>query len=83
MSSPTPTFETILYSVEDHIATITLHRPERMNAWTLQMCNDLQAAFDLTDDYFMLLQVIQGHEDLITDFLILEANQSACATMFS
>jgi len=43
----TPTFETILYSVEDHIATITLHRPERMNAWTLQMCNDLQAAFDL------------------------------------
>jgi len=31
-----PSFETILYSVEDHIATITLHRPERMNAWTLQ-----------------------------------------------
>ncbi|MCA3710827.1 MAG: enoyl-CoA hydratase/isomerase family protein, partial [Phenylobacterium sp.] len=49
MSSSTPTFETILYAVEDHIATITLHRPERMNAWTLQMCNDLQAAFDLTD----------------------------------
>jgi enoyl-CoA hydratase/carnithine racemase len=44
-----PTFETILYDVADGIATITLHRPERMNAFTAQMRDDLIDAFDLTD----------------------------------
>lgn len=48
---------------------------------TFEQLELMRSAFDLTDDYFMLLQVIQGHEDAITDFLILEANQSACATM--
>ena len=41
--------EALLYSVEDGIATITLHRPERMNAFTAQMRDDLVAAFDETD----------------------------------
>ncbi|MDB5431395.1 MAG: enoyl-CoA hydratase [Caulobacter sp.] len=44
-----PTFETLLYSVEDGIATITLNRPERMNAFTTQMMRDMIAAFDVTD----------------------------------
>jgi enoyl-CoA hydratase/carnithine racemase len=44
-----PTFETILYDVEDGIATFTLNRPERLNAFTNQMMTDLIAAFDLTD----------------------------------
>ncbi len=48
---------------------------------TFEQLELLRSAFDLADDYFMLLQVIQGDEDSITDFLILEANQSACATM--
>jgi enoyl-CoA hydratase/carnithine racemase len=43
------TFETILYDVKDGIATITLHRPEKMNAFTGQMMLDMIAAFDLTD----------------------------------
>ena len=42
-------FETLLYSVEDGIATITLNRPDRMNAFTPQMMLDLIAAFDATD----------------------------------
>lgn len=42
-------FETLLYSVEDGIATITLNRPDRMNAFTSTMMLDLIAAFDETD----------------------------------
>ena len=45
----TPTFETILYDVEDGIATFTLNRPDRMNAFTGQMMADMIAAFDATD----------------------------------
>ena len=44
-----PHFETLLYSVEDGIATLTLNRPEKMNAFTARMRDDLVAAFDLTD----------------------------------
>lgn len=42
-------FSTLLYEVADGIATITLHRPEKMNAFTAQMRDDLVAAFDMTD----------------------------------
>ncbi|MEJ7927468.1 crotonase/enoyl-CoA hydratase family protein [Sphingobium sp. AN641] len=41
--------DTLKYEVEDSIATITLHRPDRMNALTREMANDLIAAFDATD----------------------------------
>jgi enoyl-CoA hydratase/carnithine racemase len=44
-----PQFETLLYDVQDGIATITLNRPERMNAFTYGMMGDLLAAFDATD----------------------------------
>jgi enoyl-CoA hydratase/carnithine racemase len=46
---PQPTFETILYAVEDGIATITLNRPDKLNAFTNQMMSDMIAAFDATD----------------------------------
>ncbi|MFW5825327.1 MAG: crotonase/enoyl-CoA hydratase family protein, partial [Marinobacter sp.] len=39
----------ITLGVEDGIATITLNRPDRMNAFTLQMMDELIAAFDQTD----------------------------------
>ncbi|MCC6767025.1 MAG: enoyl-CoA hydratase [Deltaproteobacteria bacterium] len=38
-------YEQILYDVRDRIATITLNRPERLNAWTPQMGRELYAAF--------------------------------------
>ena len=44
-----PTFETILYDVDDGIATITLNRPDKLNAFTGQMMLDMIAAFDATD----------------------------------
>jgi enoyl-CoA hydratase/carnithine racemase len=40
---------TILYNVADGIATITLNRPERMNAFTAEMRDDLIDAFNKTD----------------------------------
>ncbi|WP_037578567.1 crotonase/enoyl-CoA hydratase family protein [Phaeacidiphilus oryzae] len=42
-------FEEIRYTVEDRIATITLHRPDRLNAFTLTMARELIAAFDRVD----------------------------------
>ena len=42
-------FETILYEVRDEVLTITLNRPERLNAWTRQMLQDLLAALDSAD----------------------------------
>jgi enoyl-CoA hydratase/carnithine racemase len=44
-----PKFDTLLYSVEDGIATITLNRPDRMNALNLLMVSELLAVFDHTD----------------------------------
>jgi len=49
MTQPIPTFETLRYAVEDGVATITLHRPDQLNAFTGQMMQDLIAAFDATD----------------------------------
>jgi enoyl-CoA hydratase/carnithine racemase len=37
-------YEQILYSVEDPVATITLNRPERLNAWTDRMGDELRHA---------------------------------------
>ena len=42
-------YEEIRYAVEDRVATITLDRPERMNAFTAKMCGELIRAFDAAD----------------------------------
>jgi enoyl-CoA hydratase/carnithine racemase len=39
-------FETLLYEVEDGVATLTLNRPERYNAFNLTMARELRAAWD-------------------------------------
>ena len=44
-----PIFETLLYDVADGVATITLNRPEKLNAFNAQMMRDMIAAFDATD----------------------------------
>lgn len=40
-----PTYEQIILEVEDPIATITLNRPEALNAWTDEMGVELRDAF--------------------------------------
>lgn len=42
-------FDTIHLAVDDHIATLTLNRPDRLNAFTGQMMVDMIQAFDWTD----------------------------------
>jgi enoyl-CoA hydratase/carnithine racemase len=37
-------YETILYEVDDPVATITLNRPEAMNAWTNRMDHEIRDA---------------------------------------
>ena len=39
----------IAFDVSDHIATITLNRPDKLNAFTGTMMNEMIAAFDETD----------------------------------
>ena len=42
-------FSTLLYSVSSHVATITLNRPDRLNAFTKTMRHELVAVLDETD----------------------------------
>ena len=39
----------ILYAVKDRVATITLNRPDRLNAWTSVMSGELRQAFAKAD----------------------------------
>jgi enoyl-CoA hydratase/carnithine racemase len=42
-------YEEILYSVDGPVATITLHRPDKMNAFTNRMLKEIISAFDESD----------------------------------
>ena len=42
-------YETIRVSREGRVAVLTLHRPERMNAFTTQMCGEMIDAFERLD----------------------------------
>src|SRR2546427_7713683 len=42
-------FQEIRYEVSDHVLTITLDRPDRLNAFTPTMGRELIAAFDRAD----------------------------------
>ncbi len=57
-------FTQILYDVDDGIATITLHRPEKMNAFTGTMMLELIEAFDRIDaDDGVRVAIVTGHGD--------------------
>jgi enoyl-CoA hydratase/carnithine racemase len=42
-------YEQIATDVSDRVLTITLNRPDRLNAWTPTMCSELLDAFDRAD----------------------------------
>jgi enoyl-CoA hydratase/carnithine racemase len=44
------TYETLRYEVADGILTLTLNRPDQLNAFTVQMADDLEHAFRRVND---------------------------------
>ena len=42
-------FSELKYEIENSILTLTLHRPDHMNAFTTRMCEELILAFDMAD----------------------------------
>jgi enoyl-CoA hydratase/carnithine racemase len=64
----TPTFETLLYGVEDGIATITLNRPDKLNAFNARMMSELIAVFDDTDG-----------DDAVRAVIVTGAGRAFCA----
>lgn len=42
-------YKEILFDITDNIATITLHRPDKLNAFTNTMMREVISAFDTTD----------------------------------
>jgi len=54
-------YKTILYTVNDRIATITLNRPDRLNAWTLRMSKEVRhAMFKAAEDEMVRVIIITG-----------------------
>lgn len=46
---PAPTYETLLYEIEDNILTITLNRPDKLNAFNITMRDEIIDAIDHAD----------------------------------
>ena len=63
-------YQTILYQVENRILTITLNRPEQMNAFTVEMANDLEHAFKAASE-----------DDNIGAIVVTGAGKAFCAGM--
>jgi len=57
-------FETIEFTVHDHVATLTLDRPDRMNSFNRTMCEEVRSVWDLvreSDDVHVV--VLQANGD--------------------
>jgi len=50
MSHPIPEFETLSVSLDQHVATLRLNRPDKLNAMNLAMWKELRSAFQFLDD---------------------------------
>ena len=54
-------YETLLYEKQDSIATVTINRPEKRNAWTTQMSEEIIAVFGMMeDDPEVLVTILTG-----------------------
>ena len=45
-----PTFETLSVTLQDHIATVRLNRPDKANAMNAAMWQDIRSAFEWVDE---------------------------------
>lgn len=62
------TYKEIIYKVEDDVLTITLNRPEHLNALTVSMADEIIAAFDAADA-----------DDAIRAIIVTGAGRAFCA----
>jgi enoyl-CoA hydratase/carnithine racemase len=63
-------YQTILYEVSEGILTLTLHRPEQMNAFTPEMANELIDAFQRASS-----------DDAVRAIVVTGAGKAFCAGM--
>ena len=72
MAAPgtTSAYETLDYSVDDGILTLTLDRPEHLNAFTVTMANELIAAYDRA-----------GRDDEVAAIVVTGRGRAFCAGM--
>jgi enoyl-CoA hydratase/carnithine racemase len=63
-------YESILYEVDETILTVTLNRADRLNAFTLEMANELMHAFARA-----------GEDDNISAVVVTGAGRAFCAGM--
>ena len=80
-------YETIKYELEDNILTITLNRPDRLNAFTGQMMDELISAFDKAgkdDDVRVVIVTGEGRLTVASDDTeALNQLESLLRTVFS
>jgi enoyl-CoA hydratase/carnithine racemase len=61
-------YEEILYDVSEHVATITLNRPTKLNAWTMKMEKEVAQAFHDAE-----------HDDQVRVIVLTGAGRGFCA----
>jgi enoyl-CoA hydratase/carnithine racemase len=62
-------YETIIVEVADHIATVTLNRPDKLNAFNQQMCDEFEhlwSAIRLDDDVRVVVLQANGERAFCT-----------------
>jgi len=64
------TYQTISYEVEDRVATVTLSRPDQLNAFTVEMANELVDAYQRASD-----------DDAVGAIVVTGAGKAFCAGM--
>ena len=65
MSAP---FESLIYEVDDYVCTITLNRPEKRNALSAQLVNELIYALELA-----------GEDDGVRAIILTGAGKAFCS----
>jgi len=63
-------YNTLAWAVDDGILTLTLNRPEHMNAFTVEMADELEAAFHRASD-----------DDAVRAIVVTGAGKAFCAGM--